>query len=275
MAKVYVTAIFGLGRFPSAMSTDLLILTVYFICVGYVLYQMALSLEKRFEDQIAIHLDSDSLQTEVTGQIGQQGKTNRMTAEVVEAVNGLRSLVLSLWTSPQGEKPNGTVEIQVLPQGRKPLNPPLQALVVQVANRNPDVQIYIDWDRSSINRMQGQTERVIRQIPGMPLDLLQPQVFSVVNPEQALNATIFPESLFARNAENQTLEAKAALINFEQVIELPDKIPKTYSLRLLVWLKRTIEEDAQAMRLLIPFNFTMEVLPDEPAFFVLRWIFSR
>ncbi|MEO0824286.1 MAG: hypothetical protein AAFW84_07100 [Cyanobacteria bacterium J06635_15] len=257
------------------MSTDLLILTVYFICVGYVLYQMALSLEKRFEDQIAIHLDSDSLQTEVTGQIGQQGKTNRMTAEVVEAVNGLRSLVLSLWTSPQGEKPNGTVEIQVLPQGRKPLNPPLQALVVQVANRNPDVQIYIDWDRSSINRMQGQTERVIRQIPGMPLDLLQPQVFSVVNPEQALNATIFPESLFARNVENQTLEAKAALINFEQVIELPDKIPKTYSLRLLVWLKRTIEEDAQAMRLLIPFNFTMEILPDEPAFFVLRWIFSR
>ena len=210
-------------------------------------------------------------------QIEQQGKAHRLTADVIDIKKppGSLALVLSLWSLTQSDAPSGMVQIQVLPQGRKPLQPPLQGLVVQVLNQSPDTQIYVDWDRSSLNRMQGQTERVIRQIPGMPLDLLQPQVFSVVNPGQMLNTRVSPESAYNRNAENQTLEAKAALIDFEQIIQLPDKIPKTYSLRLLVWLKRTTEDDAQAVRILIPFNFVMEVLPDEPAFFLLRWILSR
>ncbi|MEM8542524.1 MAG: hypothetical protein AAGF66_00845 [Cyanobacteria bacterium P01_H01_bin.119] len=260
------------------MTTDLLILTIYFICVGYVLYQMALSLERRYEDQIEIHLESDPLQTDVTQQLTNQGKANQIKAEVVAAnpkSPKSRSLVLSLLSPINNRPPTGSIALQVLPQGKKPLQPPLRTLNVQLTNRSPDMQIYIDWDRCSMTRMQGQTERVIRQIPGMPLDLLQAQVFSVVNPGQMLNAQIAPESSFNRNAETRLLEAKADLINFETIVQLPDIVPKTYTLGLLVWLKQITEDDTQAVRLLIPFNFKMEVLRDEPAFPPLKWLLSR
>ena len=42
------------------MGSDVLILTIYFLVVIYVLYQMALSVEKNLEDRLLIKLDTDT-----------------------------------------------------------------------------------------------------------------------------------------------------------------------------------------------------------------------
>ena len=51
------------------MGVELLILTVYFICVIYVLYQMALSVEDKLEDQLVIVLNGEELQDAVNAQL--------------------------------------------------------------------------------------------------------------------------------------------------------------------------------------------------------------
>ena len=64
------------------MEIDLLILTVYFICIGYVVYQMALSLEAELEDQVVLVPNGEYLENSVKTQLAQQG-LSELTVEVL------------------------------------------------------------------------------------------------------------------------------------------------------------------------------------------------
>ena len=55
------------------MERDILILTVYFICMGYVVYQMALSIEAELEDQVVLVPDAPNLESTVRAHLVGQG----------------------------------------------------------------------------------------------------------------------------------------------------------------------------------------------------------
>lgn len=257
------------------MGSDILILTVYFICVTYVIYQMALSLEAQLEDQVNIRLDSDLLLAEVENQLEQQRRYPLEAQIMAGSKGGPSSLSLVFQPHSPAEKkpPSSVINLLVMPQGTRPLQPPVPAFTVQVQNQGRDLQLYLDWDRSSISRFNNQGKRVIRLIPGMPQDLGQPQVFSVVNGGQALSCIITFEEAFVRNA-NGLMEAKVPLVDLEKATEMKPS-QQTFSLMMLLWLKRTVDGDDQAIRLLVPFRFNIEVLPGKVALPVLSWLLDR
>jgi hypothetical protein len=200
------------------MTIDLLILTIYFICVAYVVYQMALSVEAQLEDQIVIQLDREMLQSAVVNQLRQQG------------VDG--------------------IAVEILDAGMAPL---AKAACLSLQNNL--------------------ARRVIRLSPGMRMDLVQAQVYSVVNPRQAFSATVTTEDSFGRNPDTQLLQPSAPLINLQQFIKLlPPQ--RTYALELLIGIKPMTSLD-QPIRLLLPFRFEVGVLPGKAAIPAINWILKR
>lgn len=248
------------------MGRDILILTIYFICVIYVLYQMALSVEAKLEDQIQIVLDQEGLQKAIAPQLERQNRKDITAKIVAEKTPPYLEL-----TFPQGKDTPTKVQVQVSPQGRKPLRPPVKNLDVTLINGLPDQQVFLDWDRSSISVFGGLAHRVVRDVPGRPLDLLQPQVFTVANPAQAISANITSEALYSRSDQSTALNSSPVLIDLENIPTMREMM-RFYSLGLVLWIKPVNGPDNQALQLLLPFTFRIEVLPDHVALPILSWL---
>lgn len=249
------------------MGADILILTIYLICVVYILYQMALSVEAKLEDQVEIVLDGDTLQAAVAAQLQQQSPYNA-EAKVIGDDKGVSSLQMAF--SSQGES-IGSVAVQVSPQGKQPLQPPLNQLVVGVTNGFADHQVFVNWDSSSLSVHGGTAQRVVRMVPGSPIDLFQRQVMTVANPGQSVSATITSESLFERPEDKTALKSTPKLLDYEAVLGMKEPL-RVYSLRMLVLMRSMSYPDSPVLQLLLPFNFTVRVLPDHVALPVLSWL---
>ncbi|MEM9162636.1 MAG: hypothetical protein AAGC54_06150 [Cyanobacteria bacterium P01_F01_bin.4] len=320
---------------------DVLILTIYALVVFYVLYKMALSYEALQEDQIEISLDAEALAQKTDSQLTHQSNPHKMQAKVENRSNILDLLKrfaeatgeelpedlkkelkkkknsdqqLTLTPEPIFEKSQSsefsipsTISIVVRPQGKRPLDPPVRFLEVEVNNRTNDYQIYIDWDRSTITYFDQTGQRAVRMVPGTSIALSQRQVYSVVNPGQKLRTDITTEDRFSRNTETQKLEASRPMIDFGQLALLmqlgqskggkpgkpgdkkenkagnaPENKGKSdknnalfskksfYSLTLWVSIKALIEPESQATNLLMPFIFDLTYLKGQIAFVPLR-----
>jgi hypothetical protein len=262
------------------MERDLLILTVYFICMGYVVYQMALSIEAELEDQVVLVPDAASLESTIRAQLVRQGFSEKAVEVLAAGAAPLKpALALRLVVpeprnyGPEGVEPGaeGQIMVQVLPQGPHPLQP-VQGLTVQVVNQTHAIQVIVDWDRSSITRMGSEIRRVIRQTPGMRLDLALPQVTSVVNPNQFLSTAVTSEDCFGRNAETQVLQVVAPVVDIAKVAGL--KSPN-YALDLVVQLIPFGGRGARPIVLLLPFRFAVQLLPAKAAIPLVNWILKR
>ncbi|WP_035991294.1 hypothetical protein [Leptolyngbya sp. KIOST-1] len=266
------------------MEIDILILTVYFICVGYVVYQMALSIEEELEDQVVLVPDGASLESSVRSQLVRQGFAED-AAEVLQAgVEPLGKSVSLRLVVPEprslappnqrsDELQTGQIVVQVLPQGPHPLKP-IQGLTVQVINESRALQLTIDWDRSSISRMTNEIRRVIRHTPGMRLDLALPQVVSVVNPNQYLSTVVTSEDCFSRNADTQVLQQAAPVVDVPKMADLKAPL-RTYALDLVVQLKPFSDRGGRPVMLLLPFRFAIQPLPAKAAIPLVNWILKR
>ncbi|MGB6017844.1 MAG: hypothetical protein WBG32_24130 [Nodosilinea sp.] len=265
------------------MEIDILILTVYFICIGYVVYQMALSIEAELEDQVVLVPDAASLESSVRSQMVRQGFAET-TAEVLAGVEPLgKAVSLRLVVpeprslAPPEDRPEtpqtGQIVVQVLPQGPQPLQP-IVGLTVQVINQSSALQVIIDWDRSSVTRMTNEIRRVIRQTPGMRLDLALPQVASVVNPNQYLNTVVTSEDCFGRNSDTQVLQQATPVVDVPRIANLRASL-RNYSLDLVVQLKPFSDRGGRPVQLLLPFRFAIEPLPAKAAIPLVNWILKR
>ncbi len=262
------------------MEIDILILTVYFICIAYVIYQMALSVEATLEEQVVLVADQEGLEAAVRSQMVQQGFSEDAAEAVAAAPAPLRpATALQLMmpepkalTDEAGNPTQGKVLMQVLPQGPQPLQP-VPGLTVQVLNQTQGVQVTVDWDRSSISRLNNQIRRAIRITPGMRLDLGLPQVTSVVNPNQFLSALITSEDTFTRNPDTQVLQVAAPLLDLQRLAVMP--ATARYALDLVVQLTPMAGRGARSIVLLVPFHFRVEVLPAQPAIPLLNWLMRR
>ena len=213
---------------------DILILTVYFICVVYVLYQAFNSLE----DRVIITLDSETSKVALETQLEKWRLENRIAVKVL----------------PQGPRPFGS----------------LQDLTVVIQNGYADIQIYIDWDRSSLTRPVPVpkkpplmiAQRIIHMIPTMTMDLFQNQAASVVNPGEMLSARLATEDVLARNQDNQIIGQVSPLVgSLEKLAAFPEEVHRKYSLNLVIRLKQLTEETDEVVRILLPYTFTVGMLP--------------
>ena len=211
-------------------NTDILILTVYFICVFYVLYQAFNSLE----DRITITLDSEALKAALETQLQRGDLDNRLDVNV----------------EPQGSRPLGS----------------LNDLTVTIKNDYSDIQISVDWDRSSLTRPTPGpkkstlllAQRVIHLIPTMTLDLFHNQASSIVNPGEKLKANVTTEDVLGRNQDNQIIERIKPLVeSLDKLAGAKEEIHRKYSLNLVLRLKRLTEQVDEVGRILLPYTFTV------------------
>ncbi|ESA34011.1 hypothetical protein N836_19255 [Leptolyngbya sp. Heron Island J] len=274
------------------MGSDVLILTIYFLVVIYVLYQMALSVENALENKLRIDLNRTVLTEQLGQQLQQLPPDQKITAEIEDLeIEGKKlppQLSLSV-TSQINPKQTRKVVVKVGPMGKMPMAESLMALNVTIINTTSDAQIFIDWDKSSVTAgLARQTQRVVRS--GIPIssDLSRSQVLSVINPGETFSTKVTGENRLSLNAETRTLTPGRALVNMQEVatkIALfmedsaeDEEIPPVfaYSLGLMIGIRQiTHDQTNHTTYLLLPFAFQAVLLPDEIAFPPLRWLLNR
>ena len=289
---------------------DALLLSVYFLVVFYVLYQMALTLEKKREESVEIKLDNKFAAEQIQAQLSAQPDARHVKAIAREIGFGkgkddkpkakkpavfilfdthkkvpatspdlvpLKLLGMSEEVAQEVLQPK--VIIQIDPVGKQKQRE-ISHLTVFVKNMTADRQIYIYWDRSSIE-MLGQGNRIIRSTPNMPRDFMQNQVFSVVNPSQRVVSIVNTEKNYARVSQTDLTDRVQPLLDLKQLVEMSkvtnpedekENIQSLCGLDLMIGFKRTTQPDSQMINLLVPLSLELVIKVDKIAFPPLRWL---
>lgn len=147
---------------------DFVLLTVYFLCVTYVLYQIVNS----FNDEVTIWLDEANLKQQLTEQ-------------------GIQDLV----------------DIKFKFLNRYEFRD-LKKLQIRITNKSTNAALHVDWDYCTLSDQYDprRSRRVTRQVPGSTLDAFQRQVFSSIAPGNTLYEDIIGEDMLTRKGENNKLE---------------------------------------------------------------------
>lgn len=285
---------------------DVLLIFIYIIVVFLVLYQMSLELEDKLEDKVEIILDEPLLQNQTQAQIDRQKNPRHIVARSRNMSFGKKKKtkqpVLVFVFDTDQEIPIGPIEkelqktldmsdeifleylrpkviIRIAPTNLQPLKK-VPFISVFVSNDTADMQVYLDWDSSSIEMLK-QGSRVIRSTPNIPVDLSQPQVATVVNPGMTVTSSITSEQKFSRGDETSPLfspsqpildlKEKVALSKMTDPTDDKENIQPLYTLDLKVCIKHRADDNREFMNILIPFIFKMKIKVDEPAFPPMRW----
>jgi hypothetical protein len=161
--------------------SNLLILTVYFLCVTYVLFQIV----NAFNDEYSVKLEQDELKEE------------------------LKLL-----------KIDERVEISFKFDNRYEINSDrnkLKELSITVKNKSDNYPIYVDWDCSAMTDWFGdRARRLTRIVSGSSLDISQQQVFSVITPGRSLQEKIVPEDILTRQGDQGEIKVAKTLLDLTQ-----------------------------------------------------------
>ncbi len=152
---------------------DFVLLTVYLLCITYVLYEIINS----FNDEFTIRLDQKELD------------------QYLESHN-LQDVVNVSF------KFDTHYEFHTLKE-----------LAISINNKSEDYPIYVDWDYCSVTDLEGRSRRVTRLPPGSTLDLFQNQVFSVIAPGKTLKEKIASEDMLARTGESGFLATEKTIVD--------------------------------------------------------------
>ena len=155
---------------------DYVLLTIYILCVTFVIYQIVNS----FNDEFTIRLDQDELDQQL------------------QALNLKDIVSVSFKFDTHYEFKS------------------LKELAISIGNKSEDYPIYIDWDYCSITDLDARSRRVTRLPPGSTLDLSQSQVFSVIAPGKTLKEKIASEDMLARKGDNGLLSTEKTIIDLEE-----------------------------------------------------------
>jgi hypothetical protein len=167
------------------------LLAVYFLCVTYVLLQIANS----FNDEFSIRLDQ---------------------AELDQQLDDF--------------KLKDTIEVKFKFDARYEFHK-LDKLAITVVNKSKEFPVYVDWDYSSLTDLDGRSRRVARLVPGNTLDLFQHQVFSVIAPTRSLQEQILAEDMLTRKGDNGEVkigDGKTIIDMKEPDKKAPDAKKKRY-----------------------------------------------
>lgn len=159
---------------------DFVLLTVYFLCVTYVLFRMVDS----FNDEFTIWLDEDHL-------------NQQLTAQNIQNEVGIKFKFKNRYEFHD-----------------------FKELTILINNKSQNHALYVDWDYCSLTDQYDprRSRRVTRRVPGSTLDAFQRQVFSVIAPGRTLVENLIAEDMLSRLGDNGKLEIdlKKTLIDFSK-----------------------------------------------------------
>jgi hypothetical protein len=192
---------------------DLIILVIFLICIAYVFVRV----REALDEQTKIEFDKDGLDAQL--------KERTLGETTLDNIVELTFKV----------KPTDRFSFNYKGNDEKQQNgsqPKFLELVIN--NKSEHVNIYVDWERSSLTDYGDAARRVIRLNPAKQLSSLalppSAQAPSVVAPKTKLTAAITTEDLLKPNEEKTALEPAAPIINIAQIRMLSrkkgtDKIP--------------------------------------------------
>lgn len=162
---------------------DFVLLTVYFLCITYVLYQIVNS----FNDEFMIWLDQEFLD-------------QQLAAQNLQDAVGISFKFLNRYEFDK-----------------------LNKLQIRINNKSEDHALYVDWDYCALTDQYDprRSRRVARLTPGSTLDAFQRQVFSVIAPGKTLMEDIVGEDMLVRGDKDSPLQVdgKKSILDFSK----PDK----------------------------------------------------
>lgn len=155
---------------------DFVLLTVYFLCVTYVLFQMVSS----FNDEFTIWLDQAYL-------------TEQLTA-------------LNL---------QDTIDISFKFDNRYEFDR-LKKLQISITNKSKQHAVQVDWDSCALTDQYDppRSRRVTRFNEAPPMDIFQRQAFSTIAPDKTLKEDLFAEDMLTRRDGDSALQGDKTLIDF-------------------------------------------------------------
>jgi len=161
---------------------DLLILTVYLLCLTYFVYQII----HAFNDEFTVRLDEESLKQKLTEQ------------------NLQEAIALGFRFDKRYEYDK------------------FKQLAISLNNKSESDSIYVDWDCSTLTDLEGRARRVTRLMPGSTVDLFQPQASSTVTPKTTLKEIITAEDSLQRKGDRKDNKLPAdSPLNLEVEISKP------------------------------------------------------
>jgi hypothetical protein len=185
---------------------DLLLITIYLICITLVFVQMGASL---FVEQVEIIFNADDFRQQLEAQLLQ---------EVIQ------------------------IEFKLEPRYDRDALPSNVEITIQ--NISHHRWIYVEWDYSCVIDVDGQAKRLVRVPPGSTFDLLPSQMFTVLSPGSRFKEILTSEAALKRASETGSLEIQSALINLSKLnkdkkkkyvrLEKLLKNPATFYIRLVV-----------------------------------------
>lgn len=157
-------------------NTDLLLLTIYILCVTYVLYQIINS----FNDELTIVLEKKDLDKQL-----------------------------------EDLKLNDRVEVSFKFDKRYEFDK-LKEFGVNVKNKSKEHPVFVDWNMSSVTDLDGKARRVTRLIAGNSLDLFQEQALSPVPPGTTMKEKVVAEDMLARKGDDGPMEVSKTLVDLSK-----------------------------------------------------------
>ena len=173
---------------------NLLIFSVYLLCVAYIFSKI-----------------SSELQEFVTIEFDQESILSQLEKQNLHECVGVKFKLSDLY------KPN---QIKTLP--------------ITITNTSESKSIYVDWEQSTLTNLEGESRRLIRLVPGMNMDLSQPQVCGIVAPSQNLTEKIVAENSLSRNGEG-TLSVTNPLFKPSK-LQAAARVGGRFNLRLILEL---------------------------------------
>ncbi len=198
---------------------NLLIVVVYLICIILVFYQVAQSLDK----YVGVRADKEDIDQNIAK-----------------------------------KKLEDTIDLKfALPDMRE--MDKFRDIGIVIQNLSPTRSLAINWQQSTLSNLKGKSQRVIREVPGMKIDLSQPQTFTTVGPSQNIAAKITTETTLKPGSEG-SLELAKPLFSPEELKSLPEEGGE-FKLNLSIQVSGPGEKAGKGTVYVIPCRFIVSKTP--------------
>jgi hypothetical protein len=123
-------------------------------------------------------------------------------------------------------------------------NQSLMEIPLELKNKSLTQAIYVNWQYSTFSNFKGRSQRLIYHVPGLTMDLFQPQIFTVIAPDQTIEAKLLTENCLIREETTGALIAKNPIFDWKQLKEIIDG-DKSFSLQLVFQITDPIYQSPQ------------------------------
>lgn len=137
---------------------------------------------------------------------------------------------------------------------------PLTEIPLELKNKSLTQAIYVNWQYSTFTDVKGRSHRIIYDVPGLTVDLFQPQVFTVIAPGQTLEAKLLTENCLSRDEKTGALISKNPIFDWKKLKEIMEE-DQSFSLQLVLQISEPIYQSSQINLNSLKCQFKLQQIP--------------